>query len=274
MQIERQKYTMDELQVFANYFNSGKTLKETAEHFNVKYDTLKTNLTKHGFRTPIRKQSKKNISENRINFNENYFEFIDSHQKAYFLGLLFSDGYICSTVYETSKQVGIALQLSDKYILEYFTNELNILNSLKVYKNSIKLVCTSEKMYNDLVKLGLKERKSNLDFTFPNIPEEFYESFILGYFDGDGCISIKQTGAIVVTICCNSEKFLKDMSNILNNCFNIETNIRMEQGVRKNPLYILNFKGRKNHLKLKEIFYRNCPVYLDRKYKKFMEIPC
>ena len=42
------------------------------------------------------------------------FSKIDSHDKAYFLGFLMADGYICTTPY--NKQIGIGIQTKDKYI--------------------------------------------------------------------------------------------------------------------------------------------------------------
>lgn len=270
MDIKRQKYTMEELYEFAEYLNKGNSLASTARFFNVNYDTLKNNLTRHGLRTPVRTVKNKV----KINLNENYFSEIDTHKKAYFLGLLFSDGYICSNVYKTSKTVGIALQLEDKYILEEFKKELEAEVKISEYKNSAKLTISNLKMYKDLKSLGIKEKKSSKDHDFPPIKKEFYNSFILGYFDGDGCITIKATKAIVVTISGNSRSFFEQMQKILLENFDIETNIREETGKRKNPLYILYFKGRTNQLKFKNNMYSDSGIYLTRKHAKFMEIPC
>jgi len=269
MKISRQKYSMEELLTFAEYLNDGHSLKETSEHFNINYGTLKSNLTKHGLREPSRKVNNKTSEQNL-----DYFNKIDTHEKAYFLGLMFADGYIYTNAYKTSKTCGIALQLEDKYILEYFKNELKCTNNISNYKNSAKLAITDNDLYYDLEKLGIKEQKSNLDYDFPNIDEEFINSFILGYFDGDGCITIKASKAIVVSICCNSQYFLSQFQDILLNKYGIETNIREEQGNRKNPIFILYFKGRVNQLKLKNIIYKDSKIYLSRKHEKFMEIPC
>ena len=271
MKIERQKYTMEQLHEFAEYLNDSHSLAETAKHFNINYDTLKVNLTKHGLRKPIRKVSNPTIKINDLCID--YFKEINTHEKAYFLGLMYSDGYIQSTAYENSKIIGIALKLEDKYILEKFKEELQIKTELKDYKNSSKLSITNKGIYDDLVNLGVVEDKSHSDIVLPPISKEFMNSFILGHFDGDGCITIKSSGAIVVSICCNSEIFLKSMQDFLNEV-GIETNIRNEQGKRKNPLYILYFKGRKNQLKLKNFMYKDSNCYLKRKYEKFLEIPC
>ena len=43
-------------------------------------------------------------------------------------------------------------------------------------------------MYQDLIKIGMEHRKSNI-MQLPDIPKEFFAFFVRGYFDGDGCIS-------------------------------------------------------------------------------------
>ena len=89
-----------------------------------------------GWYKPTRK--KKKITK-QFCINPNYFQTIDSNKKAYFLGLLMSDGYICENVY--SKEFGIALQSSDKYILEELQKEINLLNENGEFKNYNKRFC-------------------------------------------------------------------------------------------------------------------------------------
>lgn len=269
MKVNQQKYTLQEVVEWNNYLNLGHSLAETSEYFNVKYKTCVNLLTRHGFRQPCRVCNKKHSLNNQI---IDYFDVIDSHEKAYFLGLLYSDGYICSSNYPTSKQMGIALQLQDDYIIKRLHSVLNLKTTLNVYKNSIKLVVTNKHLYDSLTKLGLSEDKSHKDFELPSIDSKFMNSFLLGYFDGDGCITIKSTGYVTITICGNSKKFFERLQTYLKKN-EIETTIRVEKR-KYNPLYILYFKGHQNHLKLKELMYKNSPIYLKRKHDKFMKISC
>ena len=51
---------------------------------------------------------------------------------------------------------------------------------------------SSPKMYDDLIRLGCFEHKTNI-LKFPTeeqVPTEFLNSFIAGYLDGDGSLSI------------------------------------------------------------------------------------
>ena len=85
--------------------------QETAEKFGVNYHTLKQNLIRFGYRTPKKKLENQRVKEIL------YFDKIDTPEKAYLLGFLFSAGYIAKTAYGAA--IGLALQLQDKYILEY-----------------------------------------------------------------------------------------------------------------------------------------------------------
>lgn len=269
MQENRRKYSKEIVKEWAEYFNSGHTLTETSEFFNVPYKTIASLLLRDGFREQSKEQTKlRKLRHDSIP----YFKEIDTHEKAYFLGLLFSDGYICSSYYDISKTVGIALQLQDIYILEYFKKELGLSKKIGIYKNSAKLTIQNFNCYNDLVNLGMVENKSHSEYTIPNIPEEFINSFILGYFDGDGCITLKKSGAVVVSICGNSKVFFEDLQNILKK-YGIETRLNCETKRRVNPLYILYLKGRPNQLRFMDFIYKDCPIYLKRKKEKFDEMP-
>lgn len=111
MKINQLKYSEEQIKEFGEYYKSGHPLKETAEKFGVNYHTLKQNLIRFGYRTPKKKLENQRVEEIL------YFDKIDAPEKAYLLGFLFSDGYIAKTAYGVA--IGLALQLQDKYILEY-----------------------------------------------------------------------------------------------------------------------------------------------------------
>lgn len=111
MKINQLKYSKEQIKEFGEYYKTGHSLKEIAEKFGVNYHTLKQNLIRFGYRTP-----KKKLENQRVE-KILYFDKIDTPEKAYLLGFLFSDGYIAKTAYGVA--IGLALQLQDKYILEY-----------------------------------------------------------------------------------------------------------------------------------------------------------
>lgn len=269
MKIERQKYPVKFYEECNNYIKQGHSLKETSEKYNINYTTLRLNLVKLGFRTPTRK-GKLNPT---VNFNEHYFDNIDNHDKAYFVGLLLSDGYICKTPY--SWAVGLALQDEDKYILEKLKESMESNCSITHYKNSNKIVFNgSEHLINSLKKLNFSEDKSHTDYNVPNISDEFFNSFVRGYFDGDGCITIKSTGYSVASICCNSELFLNDLKDRLTKFGIPDIRVKCEIGNRKHALYVLYISKKENQQLFKKFIYQNDNLKLIRKFKKFEKIPC
>lgn len=126
----------------------------------------------------------------------NYFSNIDTKQKAYYLGLIASDGSVNdrSIKYKNSQNtLQITLKSNDSYILEKFHKELN--TNRTCYKNSDKNTSTfqiaSNKICNDLKVYGIVFNKT-WNMNIVNIPNKFISSFLLGYFDGDGSISINK----------------------------------------------------------------------------------
>ena len=120
------------------------------------------------------------------NFNDDYFETIDTEDKAYFLGLLFADG----NVYSARNRVQITLANEDAYILKAFANCIGYTGKMYIDREKYsKLILPSKKMCADLTRLGCTPNKS-LTLQFPTeVPDELMHHFIRGYFDGDGHIS-------------------------------------------------------------------------------------
>lgn len=268
MKPNRNLYTFDFLKSCSDYMKEGHNLKETSLKFNINYGTLKINLTKYGLRTPNRKI--KDFNKKSID----YFDIIDSHDKAYFLGLIMSDGFIYKNAY--SYTLGLTLQLQDEYIVESFKNAIQNSAKLHHYKNSVscKIQCTKADV-DQLNKLNVYIGKSNLDYKIPDIKDEFFNSFVRGYFDGDGCITIKKTGYSIVSICCNSFVFLESLkAKLLSLDLFSNITIKEEKGKRKQPLYILYFYRLRDQKKFGEYIYENSDLKLIRKYEKFKQIPC
>ena len=270
MKIERQKYSMDEVYNWDNYIKQGHSIIDASSHFNIPYKSMLNLLNRHGLRTPTRHTPAHRINPSNIN----YFDKIDNHKKAYFLGLLYADGYICKSSY--GKQMGIALQLQDKYIIEALYNELQLKTKLNIYKNSVKLVVSDNYLCKSLNNLGIQEDKSHKEFGLPPIKKKFIRSFLLGYFDGDGCIT--NSGIYPkINICCNSKQFISEVQNYLNDC-NIKTTIHSSPR-KNNPIYILNVISSESKKRFAQLIYKKSPIYLLRKYNKFIKyilitLPC
>lgn len=120
-------------------------------------------------------------------YNENYFNIIDTKEKAYILGYTLADGYINNSTIE----YGCAIV--DKEILEFIGSQIGAKVQEDLVYNSkyqkflrVRIVIGNKNLVRDINKLsaGIKENK-----TFPRIKKELEHYMLLGFFDGDGCLT-------------------------------------------------------------------------------------
>ena len=107
-----------------------------------------------------------------------------THDGAYILGLIYSDGSITDTVINIyqSKKYSYTLYQISKLI---FGSEDNVRS---INKNSCLVLEICDKNFVSYVLSlgGVKVGKKDSIVEIPNIPEDKKWSFICGYFDGDG----------------------------------------------------------------------------------------
>lgn len=202
------------------------------------------------------------IGKNSFN---NYFETINSADKAYFLGLIVADGNIYSG--NNKKRLQISLTDEDKYILERFNNYAKFNTNLIVShpedtKPRQMLAVTSIKIYDDLVKYGIKENKSHKSTHIPNIPKYLIPHFIRGYFDGDGIA--KKEGYIGF---CGSYEIISEIKNELIKECNVKDNKITYN--KSNHIYYIQWGSKEDIKSIFNYLYKNKQdLYLTRKYNK------
>ena len=187
----------------------GLTLEETAKTLGCHVQTLRKYMRKYDiFSSYIRKSN----GVRKLSLNEDYFNEIDNERKAYFLGLLFSDGWV------TDRTIGIRLIESDSEVI--FAMKDDMKSEHKVYKkdgkglrkNQMGIEFCSVKMVKSLEIYGLYQKKSHtLKINFDSIPEAYHKDILRGVFDGDGSFCNNQP-----CIATSSETF-KDQ--IVDKCF-------------------------------------------------------
>lgn len=128
--------------------------------------------------------------------DENYFEFINSEEKAYWLGWIASDGHLS----KKGTFFSLSLQHSDEHILEKFSKLLSVgvrkypIRSINAkFGHVASLTITSRAMVCHLKKhLGIPMQIGAKDklVQFPElVTEQFKWAFLRGLFEGDGSIS-------------------------------------------------------------------------------------
>lgn len=207
---------------------------------------------------------------------KNELSEIDTEQKAYFLGLIFSDGGISN--YQNKHAFRISL--IDKQLIIDLKACFSFLNygefNFGKYNNNhsmqYSLTKQSKELYYDLIKNGVLLKKSgeNKDkVTFPLINKEFIHHFIRGYFDGDGSINIptQRKNLRRIEICSASKDFLLQLHNIF-----IKNNINLkfrEKFNNKSPLFVIEQWKISEVNKFHDFLYKDASIFLKRKKELF-----
>lgn len=266
------KIILNEKEICDMYLQ-GKSLKKISDFLEHKSSgPTKKILLKNNIK--IKKQGSGN--NRKINLNENYFDEINTENKAYVLGWLISDGYV--------NNYKLTFCIKDLEILELIKKELNSEHKIidnnyfdkrtnKTYQRYI-LQITSKKIIDSLYKLGIKQKKS-FNCPFPIIKNKFIPDLIRGIFDGDGYIGFinknnKPYPRLSITInfeICNEIRNILFKMNIIIPKFSIVSKKNKESVCK---LEINGFK-RINIFK-NFIYHKESCIKLNRKYEIFSKI--
>jgi hypothetical protein len=249
-------------------YESGDGCYKIAKKFNCSAPSINNLLKKEGVYT------KKTPNDYRkYKLNENYFEKINSEKKAYFLGLIYSDGNLYK------KTLSIRLVEEDSYILDKFLSDIESDAKLyfftkrkKNHKNQKGIAISNEKLSKDLLKLGVFKNKS-LILQFPTegqVPKKYLNHFIRGVFDGDGSafhyeriINNKKYIEYGISI-IGSNPLIDDLKKTLNYGNVYTTN--------KSKNSFITFKNKKEIKKFIDYIYMDATIFLKRKREKVDEI--
>jgi hypothetical protein len=201
--------------------------------------------------------------------NENFFSDIDTEEKAYFLGLLFADGYIN----ERLNMVDLTLHHKDSEILENFVKELYTNDRpLKIIrKNYLRLVINSEKIVADLKKHGCFQKKT-FKLEFPTtIENNLIKHFMRGYFDGDGCVTLSKN-TLTFSIVGTENFVVKYKEILIKECLLSDTKLDTRHKERNNNIRSIRFGGNIIVNRIYHFLYDNSSISLLRKKNKFIDI--
>lgn len=253
------KITKEHLDIVKRELVAGSNLKEACKVVNFTPDSVSKKLRNEGFRCE---------SFNKFShLDYKYFEKIDSEKKAYFLGLILSDGNIS----KTTNRVVIGLNKKDSYILDAFKKDIGSDNAIRYYSvfdkrknkyNSVSVFQISNiNIKNDLNRLGISHDKSN-KFYFTTIAKnKNFNHFLRGLVDGDGYISKNKNRVSLIST--------KEFLDFIQNYFRFK---RTKLYKLKDNIYRLSLQNRKSVLKFLDFIYNKSTVHLTRKYKAYLNI--
>lgn len=252
-----------------------RTLRELANEYNCSAGRIGQVLKKYGL--PQKESRKYHL------INQDYFHIIDKPEKAYYLGLIGSDGCLFKPNQEKypNKQCSIRISLieTDKDILIRFAEELETNKPLSFTSHNghtyASIEISSNQIFDDLISLGLSPRK-----TYSNciavVPDYLMPHFIRGYCDGDGCISDKgqPDNDILVSISGYKNNLMKIINYLASrNIFcSFAHDKRKYQHDENNPFGFISFSNRTSKYAMLKLIYENHnDCLLQRKHKTAMK---
>lgn len=265
--IYNKKITNAIKQQMISLYLEGNTCREIAQKFQFKSgktveDVLRENQIV--CRDPCERRS----------LDYTFFDKIDSHDKAYILGLIYTDGYI----YKEYGGFCIQLTEDDGYLLKAIAEKIGPSATMmhvccdskrKVLPNTKdmwRLGVYSKILAEQLRCLGVVKRKTyHLEIPLDLIPEEFHPSLLRGILDGDGSVGIAKTKNIWFTITTKSERFA-DTICLLEPGFLYKYEYENSFG----KMYSVKLYGgnKKTIEVLRKIYLNKNDLYLKRKYSK------
>lgn len=259
-------------EIIKYYLSQPMTMKQVEDKYELSHPTV-TKILKD-----VSKYSKAKL--NNPNANERFFKNIDSEEKAYFLGLLISDGNVFKDSTGRQASISITLDLNDEYILQKFKEVLNVNTSIsKDGRGCGQIAIRSNLMADDLKQYGVVPRKSYITY-LPKINDIYMSHLIRGILDGDGSIlakpSSKQDGHnryLHSISFCGSHQLMEDIAKYLYNNLQLRRPIQVYDYQDKNlsDIHIQNYEDME---KVGDWLYKDATIYLVRKnniYNSFKE---
>jgi hypothetical protein len=241
-----------------------KTQKEIAEIFKVSSSTIGRILKKNNIKT-----NRSRLNESKLYFNMNYFDDIDTNEKAYWLGFIAADGCL--------KSNKVRLVSKDEEVIVKFKNaiesEHKIVRSITTDKRSGKkyelfIISITNNIFTKKLEKFINIDKSN-NFNLPKIDNSLYPFFLAGMFDGDGSFSIYG---------CNKNKIKASLISTKECLEQIINLLEVEINLKKRPTIIKHYTTYRFYLYKYSTYFLDYiynekykTIYLSRKYNKYYE---
>lgn len=270
--------TDKEKQNIINRIKNGETYTAIAKDYKRDVSTISDIATSIGYKC-------KNNRNRKYNFNEDFFEVIDTEHKAYWLGFIVADGAVCKTDKSTisdANRLYINISNNDKELLNIFCDDLNYdktqvksyIPNESTYSNNVmcKLNINSTKICEDLKKYGIIKQKTGKE-KFVLLDDALMPHFIRGFFDGDGTVyNTYQNGPRITHVGFSGNYiFLNNLKTYLKKQGIIKNNNKITQEKRNNcNCCSYSFANKKDIKSFFDYIYKDATVFLERKHNKFL----
>lgn len=249
-----------------------KSIAHIAKQYGKDPSTIKRILVENNI-------SIKNLSDtHKLPIDANFFNSIDTEEKAYWLGFIYADGYI--TKCNGHSVFGIKLKIEDKDHIVKFKNAIHsehkiiegVIESPYGVSRACSITIANEEFVHCLLDKGVFYNKSKILKPPPQekLPNNLVSHFIRGYFDGDGSIYLgkakkdnwKSSGN--VSFIGTYELLSWILNNLKEQC-STKANIYK---YKNKDIWEIKIGGNTNFLNLYEYLYKDANIFLSRKKDK------
>ena len=261
-------------QLFEMYETGNYSGNQLSKYFPISQVAINALLRRNGYEAKSASELKR-----KYPIQEDFFDKIDTEEKAYILGLLYADGWN-----QTERNsVSLSLKEADKEVLDKVTSLIQPTKPLKHIdmsnqrkklgfensQNQYRLVIANKHISQRLVELGCGKAKTH-NLTFPTeeqVPSHLVRHFVRGYFDGDGSVSgDKQKQFCFV----GTEDFLLPLQQILIEELGFsKTKLDQRHKNIDNNIRSLRYCGINQCIEFREWLYKDATIYLERKKNIF-----
>ncbi len=240
------------------YLDEGMSIVKIAKHFTTRTSNISNILKDNNVRLGYRK--------NR-NFKHDFFNKIDTEEKAYLLGLMIADGSVTHDPNEstTNRSPMIRLEMVDKDIVERISKETQTDAKIKKINREGKSTTylwavRSREMADDLRKYGVIQGKTiSTNMVYNNIPKSLLRHYVRGLIDGDGSLYIDSLCHVSFT--GYSESFVNSVQLLCQELINKDNLMKI---TNYDNIFKFTYNG-KYAKELCRVIYKDCNISINRK---------
>jgi hypothetical protein len=241
-------------------YSSGSSTRKLAESSGVHQTTVARWLGELGLDKRIcRKSGHK--------FNTSFFKNIDSESKAYFLGIIATDGCVFRPRGKMKSWL-LVLKMKDRDVVEKFAKEIGWTGTPTMSRTCgreyRRIALPSDELCLDLMKKGVGEKKTIHLKSVTGVPDKFKRHFWRGAIDGDGGLGEYEKGKALNLV--GTKEFVDEFRKYVGSVCKSRAKIRCVKRGKTVDLYSLKVNGC-FAAKVCEEIYSGASIYMERKQR-------